>query len=282
MKMLTLNTHSLQEDNYAEKLEWFVGRMLDEQPDVIALQEVNQTITAPEAPMHMHKGLAAVPHGIALREDNHAAAVAMRLRLAGMPCSWAWLPAKIGYGKYDEGLAILCPHRAIRRAQAYAISRTDDYANWRTRRMLGVQLEGMDDWFCTVHMGWWNDEEEPFRDQWRAVSAALEDKRKHAPVWLMGDFNAPAEVRGESYDCIADSGWKDTYLTAERKDGGMTVSGVIDGWRDRTGGQEQPGGMRIDQIWCSHDAQIRSSQVIFNGGNGPVVSDHYGVIITTD
>ena len=40
MKLLTLNTHSLQEENYAEKLEWFIDRILTEQPDVIALQVI--------------------------------------------------------------------------------------------------------------------------------------------------------------------------------------------------------------------------------------------------
>ena len=44
MKILTLNTHSLQEENYAEKLEGFIERILVEQPDVVALQEVNQSL----------------------------------------------------------------------------------------------------------------------------------------------------------------------------------------------------------------------------------------------
>ena len=281
MKILTLNTHSLQEENYEKKLEGFIERILIEQPDVIALQEVNQTIAAPKAPPHMHRGLISVSHGVPLRLDNHAAVIAKRLHLAGIPCSWAWLPIKIGYGKYDEGLAILCPNHTIHHAEAFRISRTDDYANWKTRRILGVQLDGMDDWFYSVHMGWWNDETEPFRHQWKTMSAMLEGKKKNASVWLMGDFNGPAEVRGESYDCIAKAGWQDTYLLAKERDGGMTVSGVIDGWRDKITEPEKLSGMRIDQIWCSQKTQIESSNVIFNGINSPVVSDHYGVIVQT-
>ena len=61
----------------------------------------------------------------------------------------------------------------------------------------------------------------------------------------------------------------------------MTVSGVIDGWRDKIAGPEKLSGMRIDQIWCSRKTQIKSSNVIFNGVNSPVVSDHYGVIVQT-
>ena len=281
MKILTLNTHSLQEENYAQKLEWFIERILIEQPDVIALQEVNQTISSPKAPPHMHRGLTSVSRGVPLREDNHAAVIAKRLHLSGIPCSWAWLPIKIGYGKYDEGLAVFALNRTIRHAHSMLISHTDDYANWKTRRILGVQLDGMDDWFYTVHMGWWNDETEPFRHQWKATRDMLAHKSKTAPVWLMGDFNGPAEVRGESYDYITKSGWQDTYLLADEKDDGITVSGVIDGWRDKIADPDKCLGMRIDQIWCSRKTPVASSKVIFNRTNGPVVSDHYGVIVQT-
>ena len=47
MKILTLNTHSLRENQYEQKLSWFVEGVLREKPDIIALQEVNQTCDAP-------------------------------------------------------------------------------------------------------------------------------------------------------------------------------------------------------------------------------------------
>ena len=47
MKILTINTHSLQEENYEQKLCWFVESILKERPDIIAMQEVNQTADAP-------------------------------------------------------------------------------------------------------------------------------------------------------------------------------------------------------------------------------------------
>ena len=90
-----------------------------------------------------------------------------------------------------------------------------------------------------------------------------------------GDFNAPAAVRGESYDCIAQAGWHDTYRLAQMRDDGITVCGAIDGWRGQTDG------LRIDQIWCSETAAITASRVVLNGKQDPVVSDHYGVLIET-
>ena len=99
-------------------------------------------------------------------------------------------------------------------------------------------------------------------------------------MWLLGDFNAPAGVQGESYDCIRYSGWQDTYLLAAQKDDGLTVEGVIDGWRDQLAPSVK--GMRIDYIWCSRSPKISYSYILFNGKREPVVSDHFGILIETE
>lgn len=49
MKLLTLNTHSLEERDYEKKLKIFTEEILKEKPDVIALQEVNQPLDGEEA-----------------------------------------------------------------------------------------------------------------------------------------------------------------------------------------------------------------------------------------
>ena len=79
------------------------------------------------------------------------------------------------------------------------------------------------DWFYTVHMGWWEDEEEPFSDQWERLHEHLAEKFTKEKIWLMGDFNAPDTVSGQSYACILASGWMDTYQMAQEKDSGITV-----------------------------------------------------------
>lgn len=50
MKLLTLNTHSLIEPAYEVKRDAFVEFIRKEQPDVFALQEVNQTAAAGRCP----------------------------------------------------------------------------------------------------------------------------------------------------------------------------------------------------------------------------------------
>ena len=92
----------------------------------------------------------------------------------------------------------------------------------------------------------------------------------------MGDFNSPASVSGGGYDYITAKGWNDTYNLAKLKDEGYTVCKKIDGWKDK----DTDGKMRIDFIFTNENTNVEKSVVVFNGTNGDVVSDHYGVMIT--
>ena len=246
MKLLTLNTHSLIEPAYEAKRDAFVEFIRKEQPDVFALQEVNQTAAAPL--------LADVPAGyypcpgnmVLLKADNHAAAVARMLEEAGCAYHWSWLPAKIGYDRYDEGMAVFS-RAPITAAENLLLSQINDYNNWKTRRALGICAG--DVWYYTVHLGWWKDEEEPFADQWNILAAAAGAKPL---AFLLGDFNSEADVRGEGYDL----GWRDAPDAAAKK--------------------------RIDQIWCSQAVPVHSSRVVFGGKQEPRVSDHAGVLIEVE
>ena len=145
---------------------------------------------------------------VLLKADNHAAAVARMLEEAGCAYHWSWLPAKIGYDRYDEGMAVFS-RAPITAAENLLLSQINDYNNWKTRRALGICAE--DVWYYTVHLGWWKDEEEPFADQWNILAAAAGAKPL---AFLLGDFNSEADVRGEGYDLILRSGWQDTYRLA--------------------------------------------------------------------
>ena len=106
------------------------------------------------------------------------------------------------------------------------------------------------------------------------------EKCRQNTVWLRGDFNAPDIVSGQSYEHILTHGWVDTYQMAVEKDRGVTVPGIIDGWRDKLKNIDRTG-MRLDYIFCNQKEKISSFRVIFNGENRPVVSDHFGVLIHT-
>lgn len=271
MKLLTLNTHSLVEENYCEKLDIFVKAVAEIKPDIIALQEVNQSkekkqVTAP-------KGFFAPDKKTVLREDNHALNVVRRLSDAGIDYYWSYKNIKSGYGIYDEGIAMLSAS-PITATDCFTVSREDNYEDWKTRKLLGIKTKAFpDDMFFSVHYGWWEDDDSFFH-QWLRT---LEILRKYRSVWLMGDFNNPAEFPDEGYNLILKSGFYDSYQKATIKDNGITVDKIIDGWRDKM--KNCADGIRCDQIWSSKPHKIKSHRVIFNGKNYPVISDHYGIII---
>ena len=210
---------------------------------------------------------------VLLKADNHAAAVARMLEEAGCAYHWSWLPAKIGYDRYDEGMAVFS-RAPITAAENLLLSQINDYNNWKTRRALGICAG--DVWYYAVHLGWWKDEEEPFADQWNILAAEAGAKPL---AFLLGDFNSEADVRGEGYDLILRSGWQDTYRLARQRDDGYTVVQAIDGWRDAPDAAAKK---RIDQIWCSQAVPVHSSRVVFGGKQEPRVSDHAGVLIEVE
>ena len=211
---------------------------------------------------------------MSLQEVNQtAAAVARMLEEAGCAYHWSWLPAKIGYDRYDEGMAVFS-RAPITAAENLLLSQINDYNNWKTRRALGICAG--DVWYYAVHLGWWKDEEEPFADQWNILAAEAGAKPL---AFLLGDFNSEADVRGEGYDLILRSGWQDTYRLARQRDDGYTVVQAIDGWRDAPDAAAKK---RIDQIWCSQAVPVHSSRVVFGGKQEPRVSDHAGVLIEVE
>ena len=228
---------------------------------------------------------------VPVRADNHAYRLAGLLAEGGAPYFWTWVPAKVGYGRYDEGTALFS-RLPIAEAEWMYLTGSWDYKNWKTRKALGitVDFDGTRCRFFSLHMGWWKDEDEPFAGQWERLSGYLRNLPGDV-CFLMGDFNSPAGLQGEGWQLVSGSGWRDTYGLAAAKDDGVTVGGVIDGWRDdaRNADGTAPdaesaeaapeNGMRIDYIWVNREIPVLRSQVICNGINGPVVSDHYGVMI---
>ena len=275
MKLLTLNTHSLIEQNYQRKLLDFVRAVSMEKPEIIALQEVNQTISAKAVEGRINEYFPCRDN-ITIRSDNHVFNAAQLLCKNGVDYYWTYLPIKNGYGRFEEGLAIMSLNPIIE-TEIITVSGIDDYNNWKTRKLIGIRTQNYpDEWFFSVHYGWWDDEEEPFAKQWQKTDMYM---KKHNRVWLMGDFNNASDVANQGYDIILNSGWYDSYTLAENKDNGVTVAKAIDGWKDKVSIDI---GMRIDQIWCSQKASVESSKVVFNGINYPIVSDHYGVVIDYD
>ncbi len=257
MKLLTINTHSLIEDNYEYKLGLFVDAVSRIQPHIIAMQEVNQSIGA---------SIIGLGDGFCIREDNHAYEAARRLHDKGIHYNCIWRGIKQAYGEFEEGIAIMSL-KPISETDTFALSNANNVKNWRSRRALGVKID--DVWFYSVHMGRFDDAEDPFSGQWQRFQLNVKNKKN---VWVMGDFNCDAHSEG--YGEVTDSGWFDSYCAAENRDSGITVKGSIDGWRDKSVGD-----MRIDYIFSNRQVDVKCSKVIFDGKNEGVISDHFGVLV---
>ena len=54
----------------------------------------------------------------------------------------------------------------------------------------------------------------------------------------------------------------------------LSLIHIFDGWKE----EGLAPGMRIDYVWCSERVPAAVSRVICNGINGPLVSDHYGLV----
>lgn len=270
MKLLTLNAHAWVEEDQMNKIGGLARFINENRFDIVALQEVNQT--AQEQPLsaeELDRYVVAEP-GTVIKKDNYAHVLLGQL---DTPYYWTWIPTHASFGKFDEGLAILS-RTPIKAAFGEYVSHLQDYYNYRTRKIVGVQtvVEGQATWFVNGHFNWWNDELEPFKEQWDLTEEKLAPY-KEQPLYIMGDFNNVAEVRGQGYDYMVEKGWNDLYATALSKDEGATVVKAIAGWSDNS----HP--LRIDYIWSAHPVQAQSSTVVLNGTNGPVVSDHYGVAV---
>ena len=230
-------------------------------PDVIALQEVNQTQgakTIRDAKIYNYIRC----QSSVIKEDNFAYEISKELQ----NYFWTWLPIKKSYDKFDEGLSFFTK-KPIEQTDCILLSKTNDYNNWRKRMALGIKIS--DFWLYNVHMGWYNDTEEPFLNQWKKLNESLQQKGQ---VFLLGDFNV--DYKTEGYDLICKDMWFDTYILAEEKDDGTTVVGEIDGWKNHNESK------RIDYIFSKNEIEVKSSYTIFNGDNEDIVSDHRGIIIT--
>lgn len=271
MKLLTLNTHAWIEDNQLEKIEQLAHFINEHEFDVIALQEVNQSIKEKELPASELTYFHEAEENTIVKADNYAYVLRQQLHTQYY---WTYIPVHVGYDKYDEGLALLSK-TPIKEAFGAYVSDMRNYENYRTRKLLGIKtaISGEDTWLVNGHFGWWHDEEEPFESQWKQSLEVIDKYVGTLPALVMGDFNNAAHIEGEGYSLVMRSGWHDCYELAAQKDDGYTVVKAIAGW------EENKQKLRIDYIFSNRELPVQTSKVVLNGTEYPVVSDHFGVAV---
>ncbi len=277
MKLFSLNSHSLHGEDFSGRVAIFCAALAKELPDVVALQEVNQPRDGQPPEGVLPLGHTPCRTDIPMHRENFALRIAQEMEKRGIDYFWTWLPMKIGYGKYDEGLAVFC-RRPLAEVRAFTVSAMEEYENYHTRMALWVRPEGSEFSFCNLHTSRWHAPKSPFAGEWERLMSNLDSEE---PVFLMGDFNNPAEIRGEGYDLMSRCGFYDAYELAEKRSGRGTARIGIDGWKERDDGTSD-GLIRIDHILCNRPVRVTEYRTVFNGVDFPEVSDHFGVLVTVE
>ncbi len=272
MRLMTLNTHS-RPGELAKSIPAVAEQIIKEEVDVIALQEVNQSRSARlarEEELQACRYRAPKDVTLPIGCDNFALHLAGELARRGLVYEWCYLPVKLGYEQYDEGLSLFW-RGFLQDVRVIPLSTTQDYQSWRRRMALGIRLR--QGWFYSVHTSRWDDDEEPFSSQWRRLLAGV-CRTEH--VFLMGDFNCPADISGQGYERMMADGWRDLFTQAQSREGYRTACGAIDGWEDISHNAAQ----RIDFILSNDQAlHVRRARTLFDPDRGEIaVSDHCGVL----
>ncbi|WP_394152560.1 endonuclease/exonuclease/phosphatase family protein [Vibrio maritimus] len=266
MKLMTLNTHSWQEEKQLEKLDVVAQAIIEQGCDVVALQEVNQHQDSPAVDANIltnHTVLA----------DNYGYLLQKKLMEYGYHYQLTWDFVHQSYDVYHEGLAFLTRLPIIEH-EVIDLSDNYDVNYWKHRRAVRIKVTSQHGDFnlYNCHCGWWNDSENSFEDQFNRIKATLSTELS----FLLGDFNNPSHIRDEGYDYVLQRGLIDCYEIAEIKDAGTTVIKNIDGW------EKNSQALRIDLVFSNQPVVVKQHQVIFNGDFYPVVSDHFGVLMEVD
>lgn len=260
MKLLTVNVHGWLEENQEEKIEQLAKTIADKDYDVVALQEVNQTMSAPKVAR-------------ALKADNYGLKVLEQLeKLVGARYSYFWSNSHIGYDRYDEGIALLTRH-PVYEVDAFYCSQHQTVDSILSRKVLGLTLsyqgQLIECYSCHINLPDGKGE-----NQLENVEAIVNRTPQNRLKILMGDFNTDALSDAPAYEAIKGLGLYDSFEIAEQRDAGITVEKAIDGWSGHS--QEK----RLDYIFLNQERRVLSSQVIFNGSNQMPISDHFGLEVT--
>ena len=265
MKVLTLNTHSWLEENQLEKCKMIVQEIATGDYDIIALQEVNQTIAAQTI----------VPDGlycptdtlVEIKEDNFALRLVEELQLLDCDYYWSWTYSHVGYDIYHEGNALLSKQPII--AKEYLASQATDVWDHTTRKNLSgvTEADGQIVQVVSCHFSWWQDGK--FAYEWQQTEAFLAERAD--TLLILGDFNNDAASSGHQLVLDRSLQLQDSFLTATETIGEASVVKAIDGWQDNREA------LRIDYVFASNDLQATEYEVVFDGTRTPIVSDHFGI-----
>ncbi|MGT2959164.1 exodeoxyribonuclease III [Streptococcus bovimastitidis] len=268
-KWLTLNTHSWMEVNALKKLFDLAEHILAEKYDLICLQEINQLMTSEVAPEdYYYQEIPGMPE---LHKDNFALLLVNYLAKRGQNYYWSWAYNHIGYDIYHEGVAILSKNPI--KIEDLLVTEANDEYDFHTRRVLLAEtiVEDRPVAVTSLHLSWFG---KGFEEEWAVLEGRLADL--DLPLMLMGDFNNPTDGPGYQMVMASPLELQDSHKVAEHVFGNHSIVADIDGW------EENDQAFKVDHAFMSKDFLVKNSEITFEGGTAPVVSDHFGLSVETE
>jgi len=287
LTVLTLNLHTYQEfrsegvteskltDELARQRIVSYGPLFDRiadginklAPDIVCFQEVG------EWPGGETKEPDSIPFGSS--DSNMVRQILQRLdEHYFYTMDWS----HYGFDVWLEGSAILSKYPLVDTGSRF-ISNPENgrYEFWKSRNVPMARIDfpgagGVN--VFSVHTGWWDDEEEPFQDQFKKLlDWAAEIAEPLGTTILCGDFNVPADSMMREF-MTRGTGYSDQYALAN-PDGLLhtTIGAAIDGWESSDRGQ------RVDYILLNDDSpfEVYDARIVFTEEIYGVVSDHAGI-----
>ncbi len=189
-KIMTLNVHCYAEDNLIYKQTLIREEIVRGAYDVVFLQEVAQSKTAPKIPTSQ------TVNSTEVKADNYALTLQQNLAVLGHRYHLLYSVSNEAFGEYDEGLAILSKTPFVAHQSAY-VSKIRDYHDWRTRKLVIGDIQWNDQVIrlISVHLGW-TDETEVFETQFKQMLELTSDRQF---TLFAGDFNIPDSSEAYSF-----------------------------------------------------------------------------------
>jgi maltose 6'-phosphate phosphatase len=253
--ILTLNTHSYHEDDYLSKFQKTAQVIVEREVDFVLLQEINQENDG---------------------SDNEEISESSSIHLINNEIKR--LTGKKYYVEYafnhnanlltfTEGVMILSKHK-LTNPRKFLFSKTTDVNVYKRRVGLVVEAEVNEHRLniCSLHCGWAHDEEDPFASQLEKIKENVNGLKN---LVIGGDINIPYNTE-EYRKMLKDLKIVDTFDYSV--DTINSIPGEIKGW---IGLKEA---IKIDHIFTNMELESSQSEIIFNGHNEEMVSDHFGVL----
>jgi maltose 6'-phosphate phosphatase len=229
--------------------EMIVSKIIELDIDIIMLQEVAQYF---DDKLVKDK----------IRDSNYGLQLQRKLREKEKTYNYCYEPIKQSFKKYDEGLGILSKYPINDFAGIY-ISKTRDYSNWKSRKMVKCQtiIDQINLSLVNVHMGW-SDGYEVFEDQ---VDLLVENSDLTGFTIFAGDFNVRPSSKEYAY--LISKGLIDVFKDDQKMFNKFTFSSETDAYDEKS---------RIDYFFFSKEFHLLDRELLFTE---KLVSDHYGVYI---